>query len=317
MKEITIGTNEGGQRIDKFLTKRFKTMPQALVYKYLRTKKIKLNGKKAAPSDFVEVGDVLSMYISEEFFSEEVEDKAYTHITPKLNIIYEDNNVLLVDKPVGILCHSDEKEGYNTLINHIKAYLLKKGEFNVAEAFAPALCNRIDRNTCGIVIAAKTANALRDMNRRIKERSVTKKYLAVIHGVPTEKNGTLCDYIRKDSNANRVYLSKSKKSAEEKSAVTKYKLIETAGDISLVEVELITGRTHQIRAQFAAIGHPLLGDGKYAINKQDRRMGYTHQSLCAYKLSFESTEEDSLSYLDGKIFYASAPSFIKLFKYRF
>ena len=234
-----------------------------------------------------------------------------------INIIYEDNNIILVDKPVGLLCHSDDKEGYNTLINHIKAYLSKKGEFSHNEAFAPALCNRIDRNTCGIVIAAKTAGALRDMNRRIKERSVNKRYLAAIHGIPTSKIGTLNDYIRKDSNANRVFLSKEKRRADEKNAVTKYKVLETGVNISLVEAELVTGRTHQIRAQFAAIGHPLLGDGKYAVNKKDRQQGYCHQSLCAYKLKFESTIEDSLSYLDGKTFYASTPVFLKLFKYRF
>lgn len=317
MKEIIISQNEGGQRIDKFLSKRFKTMPQALIYKFLRTKRIKLNGKKAAPGDFVETGDTLTFYISDEFFAENTEEKAYTHITPKLNIIYEDNCVILVDKPAGLLCHSDDKEGYNTLINHIKAYLAKKGEYNENEAFAPALCNRIDRNTCGIVIAAKTADALRDMNRRIKERSVNKRYLAAIHGIPSAKSGTLNDYIRKDSGANRVYLSKDKKHADEKSAITKYRVIESTKDISLVEAELVTGRTHQIRAQFAAIGHPLLGDGKYAVNKKDRQLGYSHQSLCSYKLKFESTTEDCLSYLDGKVFYSSTPAFLKLFKYRF
>lgn len=317
MKEIIISQNEGGQRIDKFLSKRFKTMPQSLVYKYLRTKRIKLNGKKAAPGDFVQEGDLLSFYIADEFFAEDQEEAAFKHITPKLNIIYEDDKIILTDKPVGMLCHSDDKEGYNTLINHIKAYLAQKSEYTTDEAFAPALCNRIDRNTCGIVIAAKTAEALRDMNRRIKERSVDKRYLAVIHGIPKAKSGTLTDYIRKDSSSNRVYLSKDKRHNDEKSAVTKYKVLESANDLSLVEAELVTGRTHQIRAQFAGIGHPLLGDGKYAVNKKDRQLGYSHQSLCSYKLSFGSTEEDSLSYLDGKTFYASKPSFLKMFKYRF
>ncbi len=317
MKEIIINKNEGGQRIDKFLSKRFKTMPQSLIYKFLRTKRVKLNGKKAAPGDFIEENDVLTFYISDEFFSDANEEKAYTHIKPQLNIVYEDDNVILVDKPVGLLCHSDENEGYNTLINHIKAYLAEKGEYNTNEAFAPALCNRIDRNTCGIVIAAKTAAALRDMNRRIKERSVKKIYLAAVHGVPEKKAGTLTDYIRKDEKANRVFLSKTKKHDEEKTAVTKYIVLETASDISLVEAELVTGRTHQIRAQFAAIGHPLLGDGKYAVNKKDRQLGYSHQSLCSYKLKFNSTENDSLSYLDGKTFFAARPSFLKLFKYRF
>lgn len=317
MRELIISENEGGQRLDKYLSKRFKTMPQSLIYKYLRTKKIKLNGKKALPNGFICCGDVLTLYIPEEFFEEKAEELAFTHVKPKLSVIYEDENILLVDKPIGMLCHSDDNEGYNTLINHIKAYLSEKGEYDVSEAFAPALCNRIDRNTCGIVIAAKTAEALRDMNERIRNRSVTKQYLAAVHGSPSPAVGTITDYIRKDSSQNRVYLSKDKRSSMDKSAVTKYKVIETKGDVSLVEVELIMGRTHQIRAHFAGKGHPLLGDGKYAINKKDRQLGYSYQSLCAYRLKFNKAEPDSLSYLDGKTFYSSTPDFLKLFKYRF
>lgn len=317
MKELTITQNEGGQRIDKFLSKRFKTMPQSLIYKYLRTKRIKLNGKKAAPSDFVNVGDTLTFYIADEFFESTAEDLAFTHIKHTLNVVYEDDNILIVDKPVGMLCHSDDNEGYNTLINHIKAYLAEKGEYVTGKAFAPALCNRIDRNTCGLVISAKTADALRDMNNRIKQRQITKQYLAAIHGTPTPSSGTISGFLRKDSNTNKVFVNSKKRYDNDKEAITKYKVIETNGDISLVQVELITGRTHQIRAHFSSIGHPLLGEGKYAINKKDRQQGFCHQSLCAYRLKFLPTEKDSLSYLDGKVLYSSQPEFIKLFRYRF
>ncbi len=317
MKELTVTANEGGQRIDKYISKRFKTMPQSLVYKYLRTKRIKLNGKKATPSDFVTEGDVLTFYIADEFFESTAEELAYTHIKANLNIVYEDDNILIADKPTGLLCHSDDKEGYNTLINHIKAYLAEKGEYIPGGAFAPALCNRIDRNTCGLVIAAKTGDALRDMNSRIKKRLVQKQYLAAVHGVPTPLEGTIKGFLRKDSAANRVYLNEKRRSSDEKEAITKYKTIETKNDISLIMAELITGRTHQIRAQLASINHPLLGDGKYAVNKKDRRQGFCHQSLCAFRLKFLQAEADSLSYLDGKIFYSSAPDFLKLFKYRF
>lgn len=318
MKEHIITENEGGQRLDKFLTKRFKTMPQSLIYKYIRMKKIKLNGKKSAPSDFISSGDVLTFYIPEEFFSENAEEKAYKHIKANLTVVYEDNNIIIVDKPVGLLCHSDDKEGYNTLINHIKAYLSDRGEYNENETFAPALCNRIDRNTCGLVIAAKNAVALREMNEIIKKRCIDKKYLAAIHGTPVQKQGTISGYLRKDSDANRVYLSNKRISADEKQAITKYKLLETKGDISLIEAELVTGRTHQIRAQLASIGHPLLGDGKYAVNTKDRRLGYNHQSLCSYHLKFLKCEHTkTLAYLEGKSFYASKPDFLKLFRYRF
>ncbi len=317
MKELIVTANEGGQRIDKYLSKRFKTMPQSLVYKYLRTKRIKLNGKKAAQSDFVSEGDILTFYISDEFFENSAEELAYKHIKAKLNIVYEDDNIIITDKPAGLLCHSDDKEGYNTLINHIKAYLAEKGEYVPGGAFAPALCNRIDRNTCGLVIAAKTGDALRDMNLRIKKRLVQKQYLAAVHGTPTPTEGTIKGYLRKDSAANRVFLNNKKRSSDEKEAITKYKLIETKNDISLIMAELITGRTHQIRAQLASINHPLLGDGKYAVNKKDRKQGFCHQSLCAYRLKFLPAEQDSLSYLDGKAFFSSAPDFLKLFRYRF
>ncbi len=318
MREHIITENEGGQRLDKFIAKRFKTMPSSLIYKYIRLKKIKLNGKKATPDAFINTGDVLSFYISDEFFAADAEDKAFTHIKAKLAVVYEDENILIADKPVGLLCHSDENEAYNTLINHIKAYLSQRGEYNTKETFAPALCNRIDRNTCGLVIAAKNAVALREMNLLIKERAISKKYLAAIHGCPTNKQGTITGYLKKDTEANRVYLSNKRSSFDEKQAITKYKVIETNDDISLIEAELITGRTHQIRAQLASIGHPLLGDGKYAVNKKDRRLGYNHQSLCSYKLSFENTENvKCLAYLKGKTFYASRPDFLKLFRYRF
>ncbi len=317
MKEHIISENEGGQRLDKFICKRFKTMPLSLVYKYIRTKKIKLNGKKATASDFVSVGDKLTFYIPDEFFSNNAEEKAYTHIKANLTVVYEDDNILIADKPTGLLCHSDDKEGYNTLINHIKAYLAEKGEYKSEETFAPALCNRIDRNTCGLVIAAKNAVALREMNEIIKKRLVSKKYLAAVHGTP-QKQGTISGYLRKDGNANRVFLSDKRASVDEKEAITKYKLLETNGDISLIEAELITGRTHQIRAHLASIGHPLLGDGKYAVNLKDRRLGYNHQSLCSYNLKFLQIDKTkSLAYLSQREFYSSRPSFLKLFKYRF
>lgn len=317
MRTIEIKENDSAQRLDKFLTKRFKGMPASLLYKYLRTKKIKLNGKKAQPDTVLVKGDVLTLYISDEFFGENDEKRAFSRIVPKLSIIFEDKNIIIVDKPAGMLCHSDEREGFNTLINHIKAYLSEKGEYNVdeEEAFAPALCNRIDRNTCGLVIAAKNAASLRIMNQKIKDREIDKRYLAVIHGVPEKKSGKVRSFLEKNANENRVVMRDKKRSSQVKEAITGYTVISTAKGLSLIEVELITGRTHQIRAQMASIGHPLLGDGKYAVNKDDRKKGYTYQALCSYSLAFKTGKEPTeLDYLNGRTFKAKEPDFMKLFR---
>lgn len=317
MRTIEIKENDSAQRLDKFLSKKFRGMPNSLLYKYLRTKRIKLNGKKAQPDTFLNEGDVLTLYISDEFFGESDEKRAFLRIIPNVNVVFEDKNIIVVDKPAGMLCHSDDREGFNTLINHIKAYLYEKGEYDVdkEETFAPSLCNRIDRNTCGLVIAAKNASALRIVNEKIKNRELDKRYLAVIHGIPEKKNGTIRSYLQKNSDENRVIMRNQKHSSEVKEAVTGYKVIESSGGLSLIEVELITGRTHQIRAQMASIGHPLLGDGKYAVNKDDRKKGYTYQALCSYSLTFKAGKEPTeLDYLNGRTFKAKEPDFMKLFR---
>ena len=323
MKELTVSANEGGQRLDKYLSKRFKTMPKSLLYKYLRTKCIKLNGKKASPEVFVNEGDKLTFYINEEFFAEENTQREFDGVSTELRIVYEDENILIADKPAGLLCHSDSKESTDTLVNRIKAYLVKNGEYKPGGAFAPALCNRIDRNTCGLVIAAKTAAALRDVNRRIKQRLVERRYLAAVHGTPSPQSGCIKGYLRKNTSENKVYLDENKRFPDEKEAITKYTTLRSKNGISLVEAELVTGRTHQIRVQLASIGNPLLNDTKYENagrekdirDKKIRRQYHCRQSLCAYKLKFLETEKDSISYLDGKVFLSSAPDFTKYFDF--
>jgi 23S rRNA pseudouridine955/2504/2580 synthase len=204
--------------------------------------------------------------------------------------------------------HEDEKGSTNTLITHVQAYLYQKGEYDprCEQSFAPALCNRIDRNTGGIVIAAKTAEALRVMNEKIKAREIDKFYLAAVHGIPSEKEKTLYGYLLKDEKTNtvRVYDKNPPRGAKE--IITKYKVIAKRADTALIEVELLTGRTHQIRAHMAHVGHPLVGDGKYGVNKFDREKGYKYQALYSYKLSFEfTTDAGVLSYLDQKSFEVS------------
>ena len=306
MREIIINANDAGQRLDKFLTKALKNIPLSLVYKAIRTKKIKVNRRRAAPGDMLAEGDVITLFLPDEFFqSPERSAEALTSVVPRLDIVYEDENILLLNKRPGVLVHEDSDESGNTLISHVKAYLYRKGEYDAASehSFAPALCNRIDRNTGGIVIAAKNAAALRLMNDKIKHDKVRKYYLTAVHGRMPKRADTLTGYLRKDSARNTVEVF-DRPAPGAKSIVTKYRVLAVKGDTSLLEIDLVTGRTHQIRAHLAHIGHPLLGDGKYGINRADRARGYKHQALYAYRLRFDfgKSEADALSYLDGKSF---------------
>ena len=304
MREIKIAKNDAGQRLDKFLTKAL-DLPVGLLYKSIRTKKIKVNRKRTEQSYILCEGDEIQLFIRDEFFDNpERDDGALARIAPKLNIVYEDDNVMLLNKRPGVLVHEDTDGGENTLIMHVKAYLYSKGEYDPAseQSFAPALCNRIDRNTGGIVIAAKNAEALRDMNARIKDGDLNKRYICLVHGALPKKNDVIRAYLRKNSKDNTVEV-RDRYFDGSKEIVTGYNVIEKRGNDSLVEVELFTGRTHQIRAHMAHIGCPLVGDGKYGINKNDRAKGFKYQALYAYKLSFKPTKKnDSLSYLEEKSF---------------
>lgn len=304
MKEFTIGRNDAGQRLDRFLAKAVPLLPASLAQKYIRIKRIKCNGKRIDRDTRLQEGDVLQLYINDEFFDKTREDNAYlTVANPKLNIVYEDENILLVDKRPGLAVHPHDGAEYGrTLIDHIQSYLYQKREWRPREenAFTPALCNRIDRNTGGIVIAAKTAEALRVMNQKIKDREIDKRYLAIVEGSPKPKEGSLKGYLFKDAQKNRVYVTDTPQPGS-KTCQTNYKTLASAAGLSLVECELITGRTHQIRAQFAHVGHPLLGDGKYG--KLDKRFDRSYQALYSYKLTFTfTTDAGSLAYLNGKSF---------------
>lgn len=315
MKEFTIGKNDAGQRFDRFVGKTVPLLPESLLQKYIRIKRIKLNGKGSKRDVRLALGDTVQMYINDEFFEKPTEDNAYLKIsTPKLDVIYEDENILLANKEAGVLCHSAGEWDYNTLISNIKAYLYQKGEWKPREenSFAPSLCNRIDRNTAGIVIAAKNAEALRIMDEKIKLRQMEKLYLAAVNGVLEPREGTLSGYIFKDAKNNRVYV-RSKQEKGSKSAVTKYRTLKVKNGLSLVECELITGRTHQIRAQLSAAGHPLVGDGKYGTAQKNSSLKLPGQALCSYKLTFKfDTDAGALNYLDGKCFTVPTPNFVKI-----
>jgi len=314
MKELTVSKNDANQRLDRFVGKAVPLLPDSLLQKYIRLKRIKVNGKGAHRDDKVKTGDILQLYINDEFFETPTEVNAYLKVSaPKLSVVYEDENILLVDKKPGVLCHSAGEWTYDTLIANIQAYVYQKGEWNprAENAFAPALCNRIDRNTGGIVIAAKNAEALRIMNEKIRQREIDKYYLCAVHGRPSPKEGTLRGFIFKDASKNQVYVKKQSCPGA-KEAITEYRTLRTKDGLSLVECRLMTGRTHQIRAQMAANGTPLLGDGKYGAERINREYGEKYQALYSYRLKFAFKEDAGvLNYLAGQSFSVESVEFAK------
>ena len=303
MKEFTITKNDASLRLDKFITKNCPTLPSSLMFKYIRTKRIKVNGKRAEISTRLNAGDKVEAYINDEFFTEIKPTYDFLSAPSKLDIVFEDENILLADKKQGLLVHPDKNEYTNTLIARIQHYLYDKGEYDPQDenSFRPALANRIDRNTGGIVIAAKNAEALRILCDKIKCREIDKRYLTVVHGIPKKKTDLLEGYLEKDEDKNRVYMSK-KSTDTNKFVRTKYTVLQTLNNLSLLEIELLTGRTHQIRAHMAAIGHPLLGEGKYS-KSNDKKSGFDKQALYSYSLKFDfKTDAGILNYLNGKRF---------------
>lgn len=304
MKSVTIMANDAGQRIDKFLTKSYPNLPQSMLYKAIRKKDIKLGGKRCTISTRLREGDVLTMYLKDEFFQQEARKHDFMKAPDKLQIIHEDENLMILDKKPGLIVHPDENYHFDSLIARVQRYLYKKGSYipEQENSFAPALINRIDRNTGGLVMAAKNAETLRIMNEKVRNRELHKLYLCVVCGAMKEEAGTLRGYLAKNEAQNRVYID-DRPHAGAKNIETRYRVIRHNRDFSLLEVELITGRTHQIRAHFASIGHPLAGDGKYGKNDINRKIGYKYQALYSHKLVFDfETDAGILNGLNRQCF---------------
>ena len=283
------------------MQKAFPLLPSGLLHKYIRIKRIKINQKRAQPAQKLCEGDFLQLYINDDLLTRPPEDD-FMSAPSQIEVLYEDENILLVNKPAGLSVHEDETGTSDTLINRIKHYLYEKGAFIPEQeaSFVPSLCNRIDRNTSGIVIAAKTAATLRVLNEKIKNREVTKLYKCLVHGEMPAREETLTSYLEKDETQKRVFVS-DRKTPQNKTAITQYRVLGVRDGISLLEINLKTGRTHQIRAQLAHIGRPLAGDGKYGTLKNP--LGLKHQALCSCKLVFDfKTDAGPLNYLKNKAF---------------
>ena len=301
---ITVTKNDAGQRLDKFLTKTYRNLPMSLLYKAVRKKDIRLNGKRCEASSRLSEGDQVYLFLPDDALEIAPPTYEFMHASKALDIVYEDDHVMLLNKKAGLLVHPDDREFADTLIFRVQRYLYEKGEYDPADeqSFAPALVNRIDRNTSGIVIAAKTAAALRILNQKLKDREIEKFYLCIVHGKMPKREDTLEAFLEKNESQNRVYISDTQKQGA-RTIRTRYRVLEEKNGFSLLEIHLLTGRTHQIRAHLASIGHPLLGDGKYGTNAINKGTGFNKQALCSYRLQFAFTSDaDELNYLNGKEF---------------
>lgn len=313
MKSFTIDKSWDGRRLTRYLQKAMPAAGMGQIRKFLRLGRIKVDGRRANEETVLTAGQTVDMYVEDCFFEEiKREDPFYSKIRPKLTILYEDAHVMLLDKRAGLICHPDEGEKVHTLLTYAQAYLYQKGEWTPGGGFSPALCNRIDRFTAGVVILAKTPEALRAMDGKIRTHEVQKYYLCIVHGKMKHPDGTLRHYLMKRPEQKKVtVLHKNEPGSKE--AITYFQAIDEAGGLTLCECLLGTGRTHQIRAQFAAIGHPLLGDNQYGSVKQNEKYGRVNgQALCAYRLIFDF-EGDSgcLEGLNGRTFQVRDVPFVR------
>lgn len=300
MREFTVEQRDDGRRLEKWLPSVAPGLTFGALRRFIRLKRVRVNGKPAKDGAVLACGDNVRVYIEDEYFEKpHRENRLLAGFRTHLDVVYEDENILIADKRPGMRVHADDEEKVDTLITHIQAYLYQKGEYD-GEGFAPALCNRIDRFTGGLVIAAKNSAALHIMDMKIRNREISKYYLCAAAGRILPEEGALKGYLLKEGKRVRV-LAKNAPGAQY--AETKYRVLSFDGGASLVECELVTGRTHQVRAQFAAAGHPLIGDTQYGNPDINKNYGGNFQQLYAYRVAFDfTTDAGELEYLKGKSF---------------
>lgn len=309
MKLITVTTNEAGQRFDKLLAKYLNEAPKSFIYKMLRKKNITLNGKKASGSELLAAGDEVRLFLADETL-DKFHTSSYQRAKTDLDIVYEDEHIILINKPAGMLSQK-AKPGDVSLVEYLITYLVESGAVTKEQlaSFHPAVCNRLDRNTSGLVIAGKSLAGLQEMSRLLQDRTMHKYYRCIISGT---MHGTchLKGYLCKDHARNQVTVSKAP-SHDAQPIETEYTVIGHGKNVTLLEVLLITGRSHQIRAHLASIGHPIIGDTKYGNSKWNeayrQSCGVKHQLLHAYRLEMPELS-GALSCLSGKAFYAPVPA---------
>lgn len=311
MVEILIGSNESGQRLDKFLRKYLSDAPLGLIYKGIRKKQFRVNGKRVEAGYILQEGDRLQLYIRKKEFIQPNSLEVFQLVKKNFDVIYEDENLLLVNKKRGTLIHADKRGKKDDLLSQVQSYLHEKGEYvpEKETTFAPAVCNRLDRNTGGIIVVAKNFPVLQTVNELFRQRKIKKYYYALVAGKMEKKAGVLEGYLLKDQKEKIATIS-SKDISEAKLAILEYRVLKENSAVSLLEICLITGRFHQIRAQFAAIGHPLIGDPKYGDKKVNRafyqKYGLEYQFLYAVKFVFMEAER-RISYLKNRTFCAPLP----------
>lgn len=316
MRQIKIDINENEQRIDRFLKKYFSNATMSFIYKMLRKKRIKLNGKKTNPEDMIYEGDEIQLYLSDETIEKFITPEKEIRNYHTLDIIYEDENIVLINKAKGILSHSSSNDcKEENIVDEFLSYMHKSGEYTpkVGNTFSPSICNRLDRNTSGIIIGAKNYNALKEINYGLKNRNISKYYKSIVKG-DVEQDQRLEGFLIKNESNNKVSISKNELD-ESKDIRTDIRVLKRNGEYSLLEINLITGRTHQIRAHLSSIGHPIIGDMKYGDRKINdyfkKEYNLSSQYLHAYKVVFNKLENE-LEYLNNKEFICEANKLMKV-----
>ena len=316
MKSFTAGPNENGVRLSRFVEGVTKDMPRSMMYKAFRNKRIKVNGKRAEPDTRLSAGDLIELYINDEFFpvgKPAAKTAKPPRRQPPVTVVYEDENFAVLYKPAHLLCHSD-RTGDANLVDAFTQYLAEKGEYDPhgENRFKPGICNRLDRGTEGLVLAAKSYAALRDLNAIIRDDMMKKEYLTITVGAPPQ--GRFVAWLQHSEKNNKVRIH-ARESEGYKQIITEVTVIRQAGPFALCRIGLITGRTHQIRAHLAYLGHPVLGDIKYGNHKMNERTGLKTQALCAQRLTFgRIPEENALQYLSGRVIKLNDPEIVKTYE---